>query len=112
MNFVLNPFMNAILSHWGTGRLVYWIIIAVGEVSTVFIESLIVYLFMRFKYFKILLFAFLANLLSFLVGLAINYSSASQTTLTILTILFTIGYFGSYVFVLVSYIKQNSNKES
>ena len=111
MNFVLNPFMNAILSHWGSGNFAYWIIIAVGEVSTVFIESLIVFAFMRFKYSRILLIAFIANLSSFLVGITINYSSASLTTLIVLTILFSLGYLFTYVIVLISYIKKNQTIE-
>ena len=112
MNFVLNPLMNGALSRWGTGYSTYWIIVAIGEAATVFIESLIVFLFMRFKYSRILLFAFLANLLSFLVGLAINYSSLDQTGYIALTIIFVLGYLASYVFVLISFVKQNRDVES
>ena len=68
MNLVLNPTMNIILLLCGDTQFKYWLILIIGEVSTTFLESLIVYLFMRFKYLKILLFAVIANLGSFLVG--------------------------------------------
>lgn len=71
MNLVLNLSMNIGLS-FIKDNTIYWIALSISEVATIFIESVVVYLFMKFKYLKVLLFAFLANLLSFIVGLLIT----------------------------------------
>ena len=112
MNLVLNPKMNIILLLCGDSQLKYWIILIIGEILTTFIESLIVYIFMRFKYLKILFFAVIANLASFLLGLALEPLYLNKTLLIVFTILFLLGYLAIYIIVLVFTIKKNMSVES
>lgn len=112
MNVVLNSTMNTILLLYGDTQLKYWIILIVGEISTTLIESLIVYLFMRFKYLKILLFAVIANLGSFLVGLALEPLFGNKTLLIIVTVVFLLIYIAIYLVVLISFFKKNRQLES
>ena len=112
MNLVLNTTMNIVLLLCGDTQLKYWLILIIGEVSTTFIESLIVYLFMRFKYPKILLFAVIANLGSFLVGLALEPLFGNKTLLIIVTVVFLLIYIAIYLVVLMSFFKKNRELES
>ena len=112
MNLVLNTTMNIVLLLCGDTQLKYWLILIIGEVSTTFIESLIVYLFMRFKYLKILLFAVIANLGSFIVGLALEPLFGNKTLLIIVTVVFLLIYIAIYLVVLISFFKKNRQLES
>ncbi len=112
MNLVLNTTMNIVLLLCGDTQLKYWLILIIGEVSTTFIESLIVYLFMRFKYLKILLFAVIANLGSFLVGLALEPLFGNKILLIIATIIFLTCYIAIYLVVLIPFFKKNRELES
>ena len=112
MNLLLNPTMNLLLWFFGDTQLNYWLILIVGEVLTTLIESLIVYLFMKFKYLKILLFAFIANASSFFIGLAIEPIYDNKTALLIVSILCLLGYLISYAIVLLTFIRKNQNIES
>ena len=112
MNLLLNSTMNILLWLFGDTQLKYWLILIVGEVLTTLIESLIVYLFMKFKYLKILLFAFIANVSSFLIGLAIEPIYDNKVVLLITSILCLLGYLISYAVVFVTFIRKNQNIES
>ena len=112
MNLVLNTTMNIVLLLCGDTQLKYWLILIIGEVSTTFIESLIVYLFIRFKYLEILLFAVIANLGSFLVGLALEPLFGNKTLLIIVTVVFLLIYIAIYLVVLISFFKKNRQLES
>ena len=112
MNLVLNSTMNIILLLCGDTQFKYWLILIIGEVSTTLIESLIVYLFMTFKYLKILLFAVIANLGSFLVGLALEPLFGNKTLLIIVTVVFLLIYIAIYLVVLISFFKKNRELES
>ena len=112
MNLILNPTMNVVLLLYGNTQLKYWIILILGEIFTTLIESLIVFLFMRFKYLKILLLAFTANLGSFLVGLALEPLFGNKTLLIIVTIIFTVCYIAIYLIVLIAFFKKNNAIES
>ena len=112
MNVILNPTMNIILLQLGDTPLKYWIILIVGEVLTTLIESLIVFLFMKFKYLKILLFAVLANLGSFLIGLALEPLFGNKIFLIVATAIFLVAYIGIYLVVLLSFFKKNMDHES
>ena len=112
MNLVLNPTMNTILIQFGDTAIKYWLILIIGEVSTTLIESLIVFFFMRFKYLKILLFAVLANISSFLLGLALNQLYDYRTVLIVITILFLCFYTAMYFLVLILFIRKNRGLES
>ena len=112
MNLVLNTTMNILLIQLGTTPINYWVILGVGEVMTTLIESLIVYLFMRFKYLKILLFAVIANATSFLVGLILEPLYAFQAILIVVLIVLILTYLAMYFIVLIPFIKKNRSVES
>ena len=112
MNAILNPTMNIVLLLCGDTQLKYWIILIAGEILTTFIESLVVLFFMRFKYLKILLFAVIANLGSFLIGLALEPLYGNKTILIIVTVVFLLIYIAIYLVVLISFFKKNRELES
>lgn len=112
MNAILNPTMNLLIIHFGDTQFKYWLILSIGEVLTTLIESLIVFLFMRFKYLKILLFAFIANLASFLIGFLFEPVYDNKTLLVILTIVFLLIYLIIYIFVLISFLRKNTQGEN
>lgn len=107
MNLILNTSMNIILIYCGNNQFTYWLILSIYEVSTIFIESLIIYLFMRFKYFKIMLIALAANISSFLVGLALSPLFQIQIVAIILTIIFFLGYLAIYFICISFYISKH-----
>ena len=109
MNLVLNPAMNITFYFAIPDEKTYWIALAIAEVSTTLIESLIVFLFMRFKYPKTLLFAFLANVSSLAAGLLLRPVYETKTTIIVLTSLFFLGYLFTYIFVLVSFTRRYNN---
>lgn len=106
MNVVLNVTMNVILTYAIKDETTYWIVLSTFEVMTTLVESLIVYLFIRFKYLKILLFAFIANATSFLIGLALQGVYQNKDFLIALSIIFFMGYLAIYLVVLISFIKK------
>ena len=112
MNLVLNPTMNLIIIQFGDTQLKYWLILGIGEVSTTLIESLVVFLFMRFKYLEILLFAFIANAASFLIGLAFQPLFENRVLLIIVSIVLLLGYIAMYLVVLLPAIKKNMSNQS
>ena len=112
MNLFLNPTMNIVLLLFGDTAIKYWIILSIGEVLTTLIESLVVYIFMKFKYLKILIFAVIANLASFLIGLAFEFLYENQTALIIATIVLLLGYIAIYLVILLSFIQRNKEIES
>ena len=112
MNLILNPTMNIVLFLFGTTPINYYIILASSEVLTVIIESLIVFIFMKFKYPKIMLFAFIANLSSFLFGLATQFLYENRTLLIVFIILFLLGYMAMYLVILIPFIRKNREMES
>ena len=112
MNLILNPTMNIILLYFGDTQLKYWLILAIGEVSTTLIESVIVFIFMKFKYLKILFFAFVANLTSFLLGLSLRFIYENRILLIVFSIVFILGYLAIYFVILIPSIKKNMSSES
>ena len=112
MNLLLNPTMNFILIIFGKDHLSYWLILSIGEVLTTLIESLIIYLFMKFKYLKILLFAVIANAASFVAGLLLDPIYDYNVVLIIVMVVFSLGYLATYFVVFWSYLKKNNAMES
>ena len=109
-NLILNPLMNTILYYFADNQYTYWLILSIYEVGTVFIESSIIFLTMRFKYFKILLIAFIANLASFLIGLALSPVYENYVITIVLTVLFLLGYLFIYFLTIGFYLqKQKDN---
>lgn len=103
MNLILNLSMNIGL-YFIKDEMTYWLILSISEVSTVLIESLIVYFFMRIKYLKVLLFAFLANLTSFLVGLLITPIYQTKIAAIVVCSLFFVIYLITFAFVFSSFM--------
>ena len=111
MNLILNPAMNIIFYFAIPDEKTYWLALAIAEILTTLIESLIVFLFMKIKYPKVLLFAFLANAASLVVGLLLRPVFETRTTIIVLTSLFFLGYLFIYIFILVSFVRQNKDKQ-
>lgn len=103
MNLVLNLSMNIGL-YFIKDETIYWVILSISEVSTVMIESLIVYLFTRIKYLKVLLFAFLANLTSFSVGLLITPIYQTKIAAIVVCSLFFVIYLITFGFAFSSFM--------
>ena len=112
MNLLLNPAMNIILTFFGDTATKYWLILGIGEVLTTLIESLIVFVFFNFKYLKVLIFAVIANAVSFLVGLALDPVYDHVAILIVLFTLFILGYLATYLVVFLDFIKKNRELES
>ena len=71
MNIILNVSMNLLLS-LSMSLEEFVTLLVIYEVVTVFAESIILRITMRIKYWKTLVFSFLANATSFGVGLILN----------------------------------------
>ena len=110
LNLVLNPLMNVLLS-WCIKEEYYWLFLSVFEIFTTLIESLVIWLFIKNKYLRILLFAILANSVSFGVGVALSFAFQTKITIIVLTSLFFAIYLVTYLVVFFSFCKQQ-RKES
>ena len=86
-NLVLNTTMNFILLGI-TDVNIYYAVLISYEIGTTLAETLIIFLFMRFKFWKTLLFAVLANGASFLMGFLLKDVYQTRTTIIVLTIIF------------------------
>ena len=111
MNLILNPTMNIIFYFAIPDEKTYWLALAIAEVLTTLIESLIVFLFMKIKYPKTLLFAFIANASSLLAGLLLRPVYETRTTIIVLAVLFFLGYLFIYIFVLVFFLRQSNDNQ-
>ncbi len=107
-NIVLNTVMNAILIAVND-QTIYYIVLASYEIGTTLLEALIITLFMRFKFWKVLLFAIAANGASYLLGLPLQEIYQTRTTIIVLTIVFFVLYLGLETVTLVFHSKR-SNK--
>ena len=110
LNLILNPLMNVLLS-WCIKEEYYWLFLSVFEIFTTLIESLVIWLFIKNKYLRILLFAILANSVSFGVGVALSFAFQTKITIIVLTSLFFAIYLVTYLVVFFSFCKQQ-RKES
>ena len=113
MNLVLNPLMNIGLSQI-SDKTIYWIVLIASEIATTFIESLIVYFFLKEKYLKVLLFASIANIVSFVVGLIFFLTPIYETKIAILVVssLFIAVYLLSYTITLISSVSHYRNRNN
>ena len=111
MNFILNPLMNLGL-FFVEDKELYWLILIVSEVATVFIESLIVCLIMKMDYAKVLFVAFIANLVSFFVGMALNFLYETKIAAIVVCSLFFVIYLIIFAVVLSSFLtNRERNKD-
>ena len=104
-NIVLNTTMNLILLSI-TDATAYYIVLISYEIGTTLVEALIITLFMRFKFWKTLLFAVLANGVSYLVGLLLQPVYQTRTTIIVLTIVFLAFYLAFEVVTTIFYYKK------
>lgn len=105
LNIILNPLMNIGLCYI-TDNTLYWVILSLSEIATVLLEAAVITLIFKMRFTKVLLFAFLANLLSFSVGLILFFTPIYQTKIAaiIVTGLFFSVYLFTYGFTLTSFI--------
>ena len=102
VNIITNSSMNLILLTTRSD-FYYYLILSIFEVSVVFLEALVVTLILKYKYTSSLLFSFIANTSSFLVGLLINQIVKTNTAMIIAIIIFMVIYFtGFIVFTTIS----------
>ena len=92
INIITNSSMNLILLTTRSD-FYYYLILSIFEVSVVFLEALVVTLILKYKYTSSLLFSFIANTSSFLVGLLINQIVKTNTAMIIAIIIFMVIYF-------------------
>ena len=104
-NIVLNTTMNLILLSI-TDATAYYILLISYEIGTTLVEALIITLFMHFKFWKTLLFAVLANGVSYLVGLLLQPVYQTRTTIIVLTIVFLALYLAFEVVTIIFYSKK------
>ena len=111
LNIVLNPLMNVCLfALRGSG--IYWLSVSTFEILTVLIESLIIFLIMKIKFPKVLLFSFLANALSFGVGISLSFVYQMKITPIIVGALFLSIYIFTFIFTTLCYINDYKNSKS
>lgn len=102
INIISNVSMNLILLNI-PDEIWYYIVLAIYEIGVVFLEAFFVTLFLKYKYTSALLFSFIANLSSFLIGLLINQIVKTQTAVIIAIIVFMVIYFvGFAIFTYIS----------
>lgn len=102
VNIITNSSMNLILLSTRSD-FYYYLILSIFEVGVVFLEALVVTLILKYKYTSSLLFSFIANTSSFLVGLLINQIVKTNTAMIIAIIIFMVIYFtGFIVFTTIS----------
>ena len=104
-NIVLNTTMNLILLSI-TDATAYYIVLISYEIGTTLVEALIITLFMRFKFWKTLIFAVLANGVSYLVGLLLQPVYQTRTTIIVLTIVFLVLYLAFEVVTIIFYSRK------
>lgn len=114
LNLILNPIMNFGLLYL-TDEVMYYLVLAAAEALTVFIESLFIFLVIKEKYLKVLLYSLIANAVSFLVGFILSFTPIYETvkTVYIVTGVFIVIYLLFYLFIFLSFIsnyKKNSNR--
>ena len=103
LNIVLNLSMNFGLS-FIQDEVIYWIVLGTSEVTTVFIETTAIYFFLKEKYRRILLYSFIANLASFLIGLALTPIYQTVIAAIVVTCVFLLVYLFTFGFILFCYL--------
>jgi hypothetical protein len=112
LNIVLNVTMNVVLIYAIKDQTIYWIILISYELLTTCIEAFVITILMKFRFLAVLLFAFIANLSSFLIGLGLAPVNDHLVALIVLIIVFFLGYLAIYLSVLFKTIKDNRAKNS
>ena len=112
MNIILNVTMNFLLSLQILLD-AYLTLLIIYEICTVFVESLILWITMHFKYWKTLLFSCCANFTSFCLGwILYDRLSPHKTAMIIVCSVFFALYFLLFLFVLLGFMKRPINKDN
>lgn len=106
-NIVLNPVMNFILLSM-TDVKIYYIFLISYEIGTTLLEALIIFLFTRIKFPKVLLFAIAANLASYLMGFAFKGIYQTKITIIVATIVLFVLYFAFEAFTIIYHSRKNA----
>ena len=107
MNLILNPSMNIGL-HFIKDDATYWILLAIFEVLTIAIESVVLKLFMKFHYLSCLVFSIHANVISFAVGMLLLPVYEMKITPIILSVIFLLIYLVTFGVVLFSTVRSHA----
>lgn len=112
LNLILNPLMNVGLSYIEE-KLIYYLVLSASEIATTLIESLVVYLFIKEKYLKVLLYAAIANITSFLIGFVLTFTPIYQTRITIIVIVVLLlsVYLFTYIVTLLAFMRNYRNRD-
>ena len=102
LNLLLNITMNISLMFISDVTAYYAVLISY-EIITTLVESLIIFLLMKFKYWKVLLFAIAANIASFLVGYFLQPVYQTKITIIVLTVIFLFAYLFVEILTLISF---------
>ena len=102
LNLLLNITMNISLMFISDVTAYYAVLISYETITTL-VESLIIFLLMRFKYWKVLLFAIAANIASFLVGYFLQPVYQTKITIIVLTVIFLFAYLFVEILTLISF---------
>ena len=102
LNILLNVTMNISLMFISDVTAYYAVLISY-EIITTLVESLIIFLLMKFKYWKVLLFAIAANIASFLVGYFLQPVYQTKITIIVLTVIFLFAYLFVEILTLISF---------
>ena len=105
-NIVLNTTMNLILFSIRDAT-AYYIFLFSYEIGTTLLEALLIFLFIRFKFPKILLFAIAANLASYLMGFAFKGIYQTKVTIIVVTLVLFALYIGFEIFTIIYHLKKN-----
>ena len=113
LNLILNPIMNFGLLYL-TDEVTYYLVLAAAEALTVFIESLFIFLVIKEKYLKVLLYSLIANFASFIIGFIFSFTPIYETvnTVYVVTGVFIVIYLLFYLFAFLTFIsnyKKNRN---
>ena len=111
LNLVLNVSMNIGLSYINN-IVIYWTVLSISEVLTIGIESLVITLLMKMKYLKVLIFAVIANITSFVVGLLIQPVYQTKITAYVVCGVFLSVYLLTYGFTLSAFILNYRNRNN
>ena len=110
INIITNSSMNLILLSTRSD-FYYYLILSIFEVSVVFLEALVVTLILKYKYTSSLLFSFIANTSSFLIGLLINQIVKTNTAMIIAIIIFMVIYFTGFILFTTISAKEYEKRE-
>ena len=112
LNLILNPLMNYALYYIQAIIPNYYIALISLEIMTTLIESLVIFLFMRIKYWKVLLFAVAANSASLLVGYLLQPAYRTKITIIVLMVIFLSFFLFIEVLTILSFAKNNANRHT